>query len=167
MTEILSIEIKGLEEFNQTIDKFTKSVEKLNESGVKSVNVQGLDEFNKAIDRLNKHRIGAKRITIYLSWRNMTTKKRGTFKVNSPLAIPTRDYKYWTCIALDLWKKLPDLQINDIPLLVGLRFTRTLDSNDINLQLFDLSWNSDYVYEEKYKLPDRISFGDPGRMFEE
>jgi DNA polymerase-4 len=117
----------------------------------------------KAIDRLNKHRIGAKRITIYLSWRNMTTKKRGTFKVNSPLAIPTRDYKYWTHIALDLWKKLPDLQINDIPLLVGLRFTRTLDSNDINLQLFDLSWSSDYIYKETYELPDRISFGDPGR----
>jgi DNA polymerase-4 len=121
----------------------------------------------RAIDRLNKHRIGAKRITIYLSWRNMTTKKRGTFKVNSPLAIPTRDYKYWTCIALDLWKKLPDLQINDIPLLVGLRFTRTLDSNDINLQLFDLSWDSNYVYKETYELPDRISFGDPGRMFDE
>jgi DNA polymerase-4 len=121
----------------------------------------------RAIDRLNKHRIGAKRITIYLSWRNMTTKKRGTFKVNSPLAIPTRDYKYWTCIALDLWKKLPDLQINDIPLLVGLRFTRTLDSNDINLQLFDLSWESNYVYKETYELPDRISFGDPGRMFDE
>jgi len=121
----------------------------------------------RAIDRLNKHRIGAKRITIYLSWRNMATKKRGTFKVNSPLAIPTRDYKYWTCIALDLWKKLPDLQINDIPLLVGLRFTRTLDNNDINLQLFDLSWDSNYIYKETYKLPDRISFGDPGRMFDE
>jgi hypothetical protein len=61
---------------------------------------------------------------------------------------------------------LPSLGINDIPLLVGLRFTHTIDSNDMNLQLFDLSWDDNYIYEEKYKLPDRISFGDPGRMFE-
>ena len=120
----------------------------------------------RAIDRLNKHRIGAKRITIYLSWRNMTTKKRGTFKRKSPLSIPNRDYKYWTCIALELWSNLPSLGIDDIPLLVGLRFTHTIDSNDMNLQLFDLSWENEYIYEEKYKLPDRISFGDPGRMFE-
>ena len=26
---------------------------------------------------------------------------------------------------------------------------------------------SDYIYEDKYQLPDRISFGDPGRMFDE
>lgn len=121
----------------------------------------------RAIDRLNKYRIGARRITIYLSWRNMKTKKRGTFKINSPLCIPSRDYNYWTHIALDMWKKLPDLKIDDIPLLVGLRFTRTLDSNDMNLQLFDLSWKSDYIYDEKYRLPDRISFGDPGRIFDE
>jgi DNA polymerase-4 len=120
----------------------------------------------RAIDRLNKHRIGARRITIYLSWRNMKTKKRGTFKLNSPLSIPSRDYKYWTHIAIALWKKFPDLKIDDIPLLVGVRFTRTLDNNDINLQLFDLSWQSDYIYKETYKLPERISFGDPGRIFE-
>ena len=120
----------------------------------------------RAIDRLNKHRIGARRISIYLSWRNTKTKKRGTFKRKSPLSIPNRDYKYWTCIALELWSNLPSLGIDDIPLLVGLRFTHTIDSNDMNLQLFDLSWENEYIYEEKYKLPDRISFGDPGRMFE-
>ena len=41
-----------------------------------------------------------------------------------------------------------------------------INLKDMNLQLFDLSWENEYIYEEKYKLPDRISFGDPGRMFE-
>jgi hypothetical protein len=49
---------------------------------------------------------------------------------------------------------------------VGVRFTRIVKNDDINLQLFDLDFNSDYIYKEKYIIPDRISFGDPGRIFE-
>ena len=120
----------------------------------------------KSIERLNKHRVAAKRVSIYLSWRNTLTKRRGTFKAVSPICIASMDYAYWTQIALDLWNELPDLDINSIPLLVGVRFTRTVKQNDLNLQLFDLEWKNVYVKNDSYALPDRISFGDPSRVFE-
>jgi hypothetical protein len=83
------------------------------------------------------------------------------------LVIASSDFKYWTKIAIGLWNSIPDLDLETIPLLVGIRFTRIVKNTDINLQLYDLSWDNKYVYEEKYILPDRISFGDPGRLFEE
>ena len=118
----------------------------------------------KAIDRLNKYRVGAKRVTIYLSYRNTSTKKRRTFKISSPITVASLDFKFWTTIALKLWDDIPALTINDIPLLVGVRFTRTIKSEDMNLQLFDLDWEMKSS-KSKYEVPDRISFGDPGRMF--
>jgi len=121
----------------------------------------------KAIDRLQKHRVGAKRVTIYLSWRNTETKRRKTYKISSPITIASCDFKFWTKIALGLWNSMPELELKAIPLLVGVRFTRTIKVEDMNLQLFDLNWNSDYIYQQKYNLPDRISFGDPGRLFED
>jgi len=121
----------------------------------------------RALERLNKHRIGAKRISIYLSWRNTETKRRGTYKKSSPIALASMDYKYWTVIALKLWNSLPPLDIKAIPLLVGVRFTRTVKQDDLNLQLFDLNFEPDFDLQERYELPDRISFGDPGRLFDE
>ena len=121
----------------------------------------------KAIDRLQKHRVGAKRITIYMSWRNTETKRRKTFKFSSPITIASCDFKFWTKIALALWNSMPELELKAIPLLVGVRFTKTIKVEDMNLQLFDLNWDSDYIYQQKYNLPDRISFGDPGRLFED
>jgi DNA polymerase-4 len=98
----------------------------------------------KGLERLNKHRIGAKRVSIYLSWRNTETKKRGTHKKVSPIAIASLDYKYWSVIAKKLWDSLPPLSLKDIPLLVGIRFTRTVKQEDINLQLFDLDFQQDF-----------------------
>ena len=120
----------------------------------------------KSIERLNKNRVAAKRVSIYLSWRNTLTKRRGTFKSVSPISIASMDYAYWTQIALNLWQELPELDINSIPLLVGVRFTRTMKQSDLNLQLFDLEWNNVYIKNDSYTLPDRISFGDPSRVFE-
>jgi len=121
----------------------------------------------KGLERLNKHRIGAKRISIYLSWRNTETKRRGTYKKVSPIAIASLDYKYWSVIAKKLWDSLPPLDLKAIPLLVGIRFTRTLKQEDMNLQLFDLDFTPDFEVTDSYEVPDRISFGDPGRLFEE
>jgi DNA polymerase-4 len=121
----------------------------------------------KALERLNKHRIGAKRVSIYLSWRNTETKKRGTYKKVSPIAIASLDYKYWSVIAKKLWDSLPPLDLKAIPLLVGVRFTRTIKQEDMNLQLFDLDFTPDFEVLDTYEVPDRISFGDPGRLFEE
>lgn len=121
----------------------------------------------RALERLNKHRIGAKRISIYLSWRNTETKRRGTYKKSSPIALASMDYKYWTVIALKLWESMPPLDIKAIPLLVGVRFTRTMKQDDLNLQLFDLNFEPNFNLKERYELPDRISFGDPGRLFED
>lgn len=121
----------------------------------------------KAIDRLNKHNVGAKRVTIYLSWRNTETKKRGTIKLSSPIAIASLDFKYWTFIALGLWNSMPNLDLKSLPLLVGVRFTRTVKMEDINLQLFDLNFDNNFDFNPVYEVPDRISFGDPGRLFEE
>jgi hypothetical protein len=38
---------------------------------------------------------------------------------------------------------------------------------DINLQLFDLNFDNNFDFNPVYEVPDRISFGDPGRLFEE
>jgi DNA polymerase-4 len=121
----------------------------------------------KALERLNKHRIGAKRVSIYLSWRNTETKRRGTYKKASPIAIASLDYKYWSVIAKKLWDNLPPLDLKAIPLLVGIRFTRTIKQEDMNLQLFDLDFEPNFEIIDSYEVPDRISFGDPGRLFEE
>jgi DNA polymerase-4 len=121
----------------------------------------------KGLERLNKHRIGAKRISIYLSWRNTETKRRGTYKKSSPIAIASMDYTYWSMIANELWKQIPQLDLKAIPLLVGIRFTRTVKQEDINLQLFDLDFFPQYEVKEMYEVPDRISFGDPGRLFDD
>ena len=121
----------------------------------------------KGLERLNKHRIGAKRISIYLSWRNTKTKRKGTYKKVSPIAIASMDYTYWSMIANELWKQLPTLDLEAIPLLVGIRFTRTMKQEDINLQLFDLDFFPQYEMKEMYEVPDRISFGDPGRLFDD
>ena len=121
----------------------------------------------KALERLNKHRIGAKRVSIYLSWRNTQTKRRGTYKKASPIAIASLDYKYWSVIAKKLWDNLPPLDLKAIPLLVGIRFTRTIKQEDMNLQLFDLDFEPNFEIIDSYEVPDRISFGDPGRLFEE
>ena len=121
----------------------------------------------KGLERLNKHRIGAKRVSIYLSWRNTETKRRGTFKKSSPIAIASMDYTYWSMIANELWKQIPPLDLKAIPLLVGIRFTRTVKQEDINLQLFDLDFFPQYEVKEMYEVPDRISFGDPGRLFDD
>ncbi len=121
----------------------------------------------KGLERLNKNRIGAKRVSIYLSWRNTETKRRGTYKKTSPIALASSDYKYWTVIARKLWSNLPSLDLKAIPLIVGIRFTRTIKHEDINLQLFDLNFEPDFDLKEVYEVPDRISFGDPGRLFEE
>lgn len=121
----------------------------------------------KGLERLNKHRIGAKRVSIYLSWRNTETKRRGTYKKSSPIAIASMDYTYWSMIANELWKQLPPLDLRAIPLLVGIRFTRTMKQEDINLQLFDLDFFPQYEVKEMYEVPDRISFGDPGRLFDD
>ena len=121
----------------------------------------------KGLERLNKHRIGAKRISIYLSWRNTETKRRGTYKKVSPIALASMDYTYWSVISNKLWKDLPPLDLKSIPLIVGIRFTRTLKHEDMNLQLFDLDFQPIFEIKENYELPDRISFGDPGRLFDE
>ena len=121
----------------------------------------------KGLERLNKHRIGAKRVSIYLSWRNTETKRRGTYKKSSPIAIASMDYTYWSMIANELWKQIPPLDLKAIPLLVGIRFTRTMKQEDINLQLFDLDFFPQYEAKEMYEVPDRISFGDPGRLFDD
>jgi DNA polymerase-4 len=121
----------------------------------------------KGLERINKHRIGAKRISIYLSWRNTETKKRKTYKKVSPIVLASSDYKYWSIVARNLWNGLPSLEINAIPLLVGIRFTRTIKHEDMNLQLFDLNFDDEIEIREQYQLPERISFGDPGRLFED
>jgi DNA polymerase-4 len=121
----------------------------------------------KGLERLNKHRIGARRITVYLSWRNTESKRRGTFKKASPIAIASLDYTYWSVIATQLWKSMPELDLKAIPLIVGIRFTRTVKQEDMNLQLFDLDFFPKFKEKELYEVPDRISFGDPGRLFED
>ena len=121
----------------------------------------------KGLERLNKNRIGAKRISVYLSWRNTETKRRGTYKKVSPIAIASMDYTYWSIVARELWKQLPELDLKAIPLIVGIRFTRTVKQENMNLQLFDLDFFPKFESKELYEVPDRISFGDPGRLFDD
>jgi len=77
------------------------------------------------------------------------------------------DYTYWSIVARKLWEQLPELDLKAIPLIVGIRFTRTVKQEDINLQLFDLDFFPKFESKELYEVPDRISFGDPCRLFDD
>lgn len=51
---------------------------------------------------------------------------------------------------------MPELDLKTIPLIVGVRFTRTIKMEDINLQLFDLDFEGDY--EESLFTKCQIEF---------
>ena len=121
----------------------------------------------RAIDRLRKYRLSASQLFIYVSWKNYQEKTGGTYQRFTKQTIPSSDYKFWTTQALDLWEKMP--VIDDTKghySFVAVRFIRTMKNEDTNLQLFDLDFEKPEDFVDKYELPERISFGDPSRIFE-
>lgn len=120
----------------------------------------------KSLDRLKKYRLSSSQLFIYVSWKNYHTKTGGTFQKFTKKTLPSYEHKYWLKQASDLWEQMPIIdQEKGHYSFVAVRFIRTLKNEDANLQLFDLEFEApkDFAYE--YELPERISFGDPGRVF--
>ena len=122
----------------------------------------------KALERLKKYRLCASQLFIYVSWKNYQEKTSGTYQKFTRQTLPSYDFKYWTKQASDLWEKMPIIsQEQGHYSFVAVRFIRTMKNEDINLQLFDLNFEAPKDFIDNYELPERISFGDPGRIFKE
>lgn len=121
----------------------------------------------KALDRLKKYKLSSSQLFIYVSWKNYQSKTGGTYQKFTKPTIPSYDFKYWAKQASDLWDKLPIIDPEQGHYsFVAVRFIRTAKNEDTNLQLFDLDFEAPKDFMDKYELPERISFGDPGRIFE-
>ena len=122
----------------------------------------------RALDRLKKYRLSASQLFIYVSWKNYEAKTSGTYQKFTRQTIPSYDFKYWVKQASDLWDKMPIIEAEQGHYsFVAVRFIRTMKNEDLNLQLFDLDFEMPSDFKDNYELPERISFGDPGRIFNE
>lgn len=122
----------------------------------------------KSLERLKKYRLSASQLFIYVSWKNYQSKTGGTYQKFTRKTLPSCDFKYWTKQASDLWEKMPIIDTEKGQYaFVTVRFIRTTKNEDANLQLFDLDFEAPLDFIDNYELPERISFGDPGRIFTE
>ena len=122
----------------------------------------------KALERLKKYRLSASQLFIYVSWKNYQSKTGGTYQKFTRKTLPSYDFKYWIKQASDLWEKMPIIDTEKGQYsFVAVRFIRTLKNEDANLQLFDLDFEVNNEFLDTYDLPERISFGDPSRIFTE
>ncbi len=117
----------------------------------------------RGLNRLTEYRLSAKKLDIFLAWKSKTS--RGCYKFSSPTVTSSSNHGYWMNQAVELWKRIP-YDIQGKPFSVGIRFTHTINEKDVNLSLFDLPLET-FDMKKKYLLPERISFGNPDRMFNE
>ena len=115
----------------------------------------------RGLNRLTEYRLCASKLDIFLSWKNKPSK--GCYKFSTPIVTSSSNHGYWMNQAVELWKKIP-YEIQGKPFSVGIRFTHTIPEKDLNLSLFDIPLET-FNMQKKYMLPERISFGNPDRMF--
>ena len=68
-------------------------------------------------------------------------------------------------MAKKLWGEI-DIYTDEAPMFIELRFSRLEQVNNLTPSLFDFEYE-DIVLSNEYKIPDRISFGDPGKIYDE
>jgi len=115
----------------------------------------------KSLDRLNRYTMVAGGFYLYV---NIKNKGGNRFVVkNSGTVTPSNSTAYWINLAYNLWDEI-GFEPDDIPTYVEVRFIKTDSVNNVTLSLFDLEFE-DKELSDEYKIPDRIPFGDPAKLY--
>lgn len=121
--------------------------------------------LSKAIDRLNKQALAAGSFYIYVKIKNIDTQKGRFIVKQSGRVSHSSSPGYWIGMAKKIWSEISILT-NEAPMFIELRFSRLEQINNLTASLFDFEYE-DFVLSEEYKIPDRISFGDPGKIYDD
>jgi hypothetical protein len=121
--------------------------------------------LSKAIDRLNKQALAAGSFYIYVKIKNIDTAKGRFIVKQSGRVSHSSSPGYWIGMAKKLWGEI-DIRTDEAPMFIELRFSRLEQVNNLTPSLFDFEYE-DIVLSNEYKIPDRISFGDPGKIYDE
>jgi DNA polymerase-4 len=117
----------------------------------------------KSLDRLNRYTMVAGGFYLYVNIKNKNTGNRYVVK-NSGTVTPSNSTSYWVNLAYNLWEEI-EFDQDDTPTYVEVRFIKTDSVNNVTLSLFDLSFE-DKELSSEYKIPDRIPFGDPAKLYD-
>jgi DNA polymerase-4 len=121
--------------------------------------------LSKAIDRLNKQALSAGSFYIYVKIKNIDTNK-GRFVIKQSGRVShSSSPAYWIGMAKKLWNEI-NISTDEAPMFIELRFSRLEQVNNLTASLFDFEYE-DIVLSDEYKIPERISFGDPGKMYDD
>jgi len=121
--------------------------------------------LSKAIDRLNKQALAAGSFYIYVKIKNIDTAKGRFIVKQSGRVSHSSSPGYWIGMAKKLWGEI-DIRTDEAPMFIELRFSRLEQVNNLTPSLFDFEYE-EIVLSNEYKIPDRISFGDPGKIYDE
>jgi DNA polymerase-4 len=116
----------------------------------------------KSLDRLNRYTMVAGGFYLYVNIKNKNNGNRFVVK-NSGTVTPSNSTAYWVNLAYELWDEI-EFEEGDVPTFVEVRFIKTDSVNNVTLPLFDLSFE-DVELSSEYKIPDRIPFGDPAKLY--
>jgi len=121
--------------------------------------------LSKALDRLNKQALSAGSFYIYVKIKNIDTNK-GRFVIKQSGRVShSSSPGYWIGMAKKLWNEI-NISTDEAPMFIELRFSRLEQINNLTASLFDFEYE-DIVLSNEYKIPERISFGDPGKMYDD
>jgi len=121
--------------------------------------------LSKALDRLNKQALSAGSFYIYVKIKNIDTNK-GRFVIKQSGRVShSSSPGYWIGMAKKLWNEI-NISTDEAPMFIELRFSRLEQVNNLTASLFDFEYE-DIVLSDEYKIPERISFGDPGKMYDD
>lgn len=121
--------------------------------------------LSKAIDRLQKNTLVAGSLQIYMTIKNVET-GRNRFSVKQSGKVSySNSSGYWIGLANKLWDEI-NIQWEEVPTSISINFGRTELANNVTMSLFEFEYE-DIKLSEEYKIPDRISFGDPGKIYKE
>jgi len=121
--------------------------------------------LSKALDRLNKQALSAGSFYIYVKIKNIDTNKDRFVIKQSGRVSHSSSPAYWIGMAKKLWNEI-NISTDEAPMFIELRFSRLEQVNNLTASLFDFEYE-DIVLSDEYKIPERISFGDPGKMYDD
>ena len=121
--------------------------------------------LSKALDRLQKNTLAAGSFYIHMYVKNTVTGKSRYVVKQSGKVSHSNTSAYWIGLATKLWGEI-NLTNEESPTFIEIRFGRTELINNITPSMFEFEY-SDIQLSQEYKIPDRISFGDPGKIYKE
>lgn len=121
--------------------------------------------LTKAIERLQKNTLVAGSLQIYMTIKNIDTgKSRFSVKQSGKVSY-SNSSGYWIGLANKLWEEI-NIKWEEVPTSISITFGRTELANNVTMSLFEFEYE-DIKLSDEYKIPDRISFGDPAKIYKE